>query len=54
MVLASIHQPSQLPLNEFTDLLMLSRGRVCYHGPVNKLDVFLFDFGADPLPVVSC
>jgi hypothetical protein len=53
MVLASIHQPSYSTLNEFTDLVMLSRGRMCYHGPVGKLDVFLSDFGAETLPFVS-
>lgn len=52
MVLASIHQPSYSTLNEFTDLVMLSRGRMCYHGPVEKLDVFLSDFGAETQPFV--
>jgi hypothetical protein len=53
MVLASIHQPSYSTLQEFTDLIMLSRGRMCYHGPVDKLDAFLSDFGAETLPFVS-
>lgn len=52
MVLASIHQPSYSTLKEFTDIIMLSRGRMCYHGPVDKLDVFLSDFGAETLPFV--
>jgi hypothetical protein len=53
MVLASIHQPSYSTLKEFTDLVLLSQGRMCYHGPVKKLDVFLSDFGAESLPFVS-
>lgn len=53
MVLASIHQPSYSTLNEFTNLIMLSQGRMCYHGPVDKLDAFLSDFGAEALPFVS-
>ena len=53
MVLTSIHQPSYSTLNEFTDLILLSRGSVCYHGPVSKLDAFLSELGAESLPFVS-
>lgn len=50
MVLASIHQPSYSTLNEFTSLLLLSRGMVCYFGKVQALGPFLTEIGAEPLP----
>ena len=53
MVLASIHQPSYSTLNEFTSLLLLSRGTVCYFGKVQALGPFLTEIGAEPLPFVG-
>ncbi|KAJ6498435.1 P-loop containing nucleoside triphosphate hydrolase protein [Mycena vitilis] len=41
VVLASIHQPAQRVLEQFTSLLLLSAGQVCYAGRVGDLAGFL-------------
>jgi hypothetical protein len=53
MVLASIHQPSYTTLNEFTDLVLLSQGSLCYHGKVGDLEQFLLEIGVGCVPFVS-
>ncbi|KAJ9095315.1 hypothetical protein QFC21_005681 [Naganishia friedmannii] len=52
MVLASIHQPSYTTLNEFTDLVLLSQGSLCYHGKVGDLEQFLLEIGVGCVPFV--
>ncbi|TEB08739.1 P-loop containing nucleoside triphosphate hydrolase protein [Coprinellus micaceus] len=45
IVIASIHQPSLDTLTQFTKVMLLSHGRVCYHGGVNELDQFFEAWG---------
>ena len=45
IVIASIHQPSLDTLTQFTKVMLLSHGRVCYHGAVNELDQFFEAWG---------
>ncbi|KAJ9107181.1 hypothetical protein QFC19_002841 [Naganishia cerealis] len=52
IVLASIHQPSYATLNEFTDLVLLSQGSLCYHGKVGDLEQFLLEIGVGSVPFV--
>ena len=36
-VVTSIHTPNSLIFNQFNDLLLLgSRGRICYYGPISS------------------
>ncbi|GHJ89438.1 hypothetical protein NliqN6_5840 [Naganishia liquefaciens] len=51
-VLASIHQPSYQTLNEFTDLVLLSKGTLCYRGKVEDLESFLLEIGVGSSPFV--
>ncbi|KAL0071130.1 hypothetical protein AAF712_001688 [Marasmius tenuissimus] len=44
-VIATIHQPSLETISQFTNLLMLSRGQVCYSGPVDSLESFFESWG---------
>jgi ABC-type multidrug transport system ATPase subunit len=53
MVLASIHQPSFATLNEFTSLVLLSQGSLCYMGKVGDLEPFLLEIGVGSAPFVS-
>lgn len=53
MVLASIHQPSFATLNEFTSLVLLSQGSLCYKGKVGDLEPFLLEIGVGSAPFVS-
>lgn len=53
MVLASIHQPSFATLNEFTSLVLLSQGSLCYKGRVGDLEPFLLEIGVGSAPFVS-
>ncbi|KAJ9092986.1 hypothetical protein QFC20_007229 [Naganishia adeliensis] len=52
MVLASIHQPSFATLNEFTSLVLLSQGSLCYKGKVGDLEPFLLEIGVGSAPFV--
>lgn len=45
MVVASIHQPSTDTFNLFNKLLLLSKGKTCYFGPVNELTPYLDGIG---------
>ncbi|KAK1221788.1 hypothetical protein PQX77_015407 [Marasmius sp. AFHP31] len=45
VVIATIHQPSLETISQFTNLLMLSRGQVCYSGPVDGLESFFEGWG---------
>jgi len=45
IVLATIHQPSLETLAQFTNLLLLAKGKICYLGPVNDLEVFFRQWG---------
>lgn len=53
MVIASIHQPSFATLNEFTSLVLLSQGSLCYKGNVGDLEPFLLEIGVGSAPFVS-
>lgn len=53
MVLASIHQPSFTTLNEFTSLVLLSQGSLCFKGKVTDLEPFLLEIGVGTVPFVS-
>lgn len=53
MVIASIHQPSFATLNEFTSLVLLSQGSLCYKGKVDDLEPFLLEIGVGSAPFVS-
>ncbi|KAK0453564.1 P-loop containing nucleoside triphosphate hydrolase protein [Armillaria borealis] len=48
-VIATIHQPSLETLGQFTDLLMLSQGKICYSGKVDDLERFFERWGR-PVP----
>lgn len=52
MVLASIHQPSFTTLNEFTSLVLLSQGSLCFKGKVTDLEPFLLEIGVGTVPFV--
>ncbi|KAF5367203.1 hypothetical protein D9758_003922 [Tetrapyrgos nigripes] len=45
MVIATIHQPSLETLAQFTNLLMLSDGQICYLGKVDDLEGFFDRWG---------
>ncbi|KAL7410066.1 P-loop containing nucleoside triphosphate hydrolase protein [Mrakia frigida] len=45
IIVASIHQPSLETCKQFTDLLLLTGGQICYNGPMENLDGFLAGFG---------
>ncbi|KAF9269354.1 P-loop containing nucleoside triphosphate hydrolase protein [Marasmius fiardii PR-910] len=45
IVIATIHQPSLETLSQFTDLIFLARGQVCYSGTVNGLESFFEKWG---------
>ncbi|KAL0572864.1 hypothetical protein V5O48_009094 [Marasmius crinis-equi] len=45
IVIATIHQPSLETISQFTNLLMLSRGQVCYSGGVDGLESFFEKWG---------
>lgn len=45
IVLATIHQPSLATLAQFTNLLLLSQGKVCYSGSVDDLPGFFERWG---------
>jgi len=45
IIVASIHQPSLETCKQFTDLLLLTGGEICYNGPMEDLDGFLTSFG---------
>ncbi|KAK0468291.1 P-loop containing nucleoside triphosphate hydrolase protein [Desarmillaria tabescens] len=48
-VIATIHQPSLETLGQFTDLIMLSQGKICYSGKVDDLERF-FEHWGKPVP----
>ncbi len=48
-VIATIHQPSLETLAQFSDLLLLAQGKVCYSGPADGLEAF-FDRWGRPVP----
>lgn len=45
IVLATIHQPSMGTLAQFTNLLLLAEGKVCYSGAVDDLEGFFLRWG---------
>jgi len=45
IVLATIHQPSLETLQQFTDVMLLSEGNVCYMGKVDALPSFFERWG---------
>jgi len=51
IIIASIHQPSTTTFELFDSLLLLSRGRTCYFGPVRNVTTY-FDQVA-PIPVLT-
>ncbi len=53
-VIATIHQPSLETLGQFTDLLMLSQGKICYSGKVDDLERFFERWGRPVPRFVSC
>lgn len=48
-VIATIHQPSLETLGQFTDLLLLAQGKICYSGKVDDLVMFFERWGR-PVP----
>lgn len=44
-VIASIHQPSLETLTQFTDVMLLANGRVCYLGRVDEMESFFDQWG---------
>lgn len=48
IVVASIHQPSLDTLSQFTTVVFLAEGKLCYSGGVNELDAF-FDAWKRPV-----
>lgn len=49
IVLATIHQPSIETLAQFTDILLLSGGKLCFSGKVDDLETFFEKWGR-PVP----
>lgn len=49
-MIASIHQPSTSTFNLFDKLLLLSRGKTCYFGPVAGIQLY-FDRIGFPVPL---
>lgn len=49
-VVATIHQPSAAAFRVFDTVMLLSRGRVIYHGNVEKAQIFFLDspYGFSP------
>jgi ABC-type multidrug transport system ATPase subunit len=47
LVVASIHQPSTTTFELFDKLMLLSRGKVCYNGPVRKVKDYFAGLGYD-------
>jgi ABC-type multidrug transport system ATPase subunit len=45
IVIATIHQPSLETLAQFTNLMLLAEGKVCYSGSVDDLEVFFEKWG---------
>lgn len=45
IVIASIHQPSLETLAQFTDVMFLAGGKICYLGRVDELDTFFEKWG---------
>jgi len=45
IVVASIHQPSLETLAQFTNVMFLAHGRMCYLGRVDQLDQFFDKWG---------
>jgi ABC-type multidrug transport system ATPase subunit len=47
LVVASIHQPSTTTFELFDKLMLLSRGQVCYNGPVRNVKNYFAGLGYD-------
>jgi ABC-type multidrug transport system ATPase subunit len=45
LVIASIHQPSTTTFELFDKLMLLSRGKVCYNGPVKEVKDYFAGLG---------
>jgi len=45
IVIASIHQPSLETLAQFTNVMFLAEGKVCYLGRVDQLEGFFEKWG---------
>jgi ABC-type multidrug transport system ATPase subunit len=45
LVIASIHQPSTITFESFDKLMLLSRGKVCYNGPVSEVKDYFAGLG---------
>ncbi|CAA7257514.1 unnamed protein product [Cyclocybe aegerita] len=45
IVIASIHQPSMETLSQFTNVMLLAGGKVCYSGRVDELEGFFEKWG---------
>ncbi|EAU87223.1 hypothetical protein CC1G_10502 [Coprinopsis cinerea okayama7 len=45
IVIASIHQPSLETLTQFTKVMFLAEGKMCFHGEVGELDGFFERWG---------
>ncbi|KAG7094840.1 hypothetical protein E1B28_005649 [Marasmius oreades] len=45
IVIATIHQPSLETLSQFTDLILLAHGQICYSGAVDGLESFFERWG---------
>lgn len=48
IVIASIHQPSTTTFELFDSLLLLSKGKTCYFGPVKEVSTYFDGFAALP------
>ena len=47
IVIASIHQPSTTTFELFDKLMLLSRGKVCYNGPIKEVKKYFGGLGYD-------
>lgn len=54
IVIATIHQPSLETLAQFTNLMFLGEGKMCYLGRVDELDGFFERWGRPVGRFVSC
>jgi ABC-type multidrug transport system ATPase subunit len=45
IIIASIHQPSLDTLSQFTNVMLLAKGKLCFYGGVEELSGFFEAWG---------
>jgi ABC-type multidrug transport system ATPase subunit len=53
LVIASIHQPSTTTFELFDKLMLLSRGKIAYNGPVSQVKDYFASLGHPVLSTLS-